>query len=397
MPNFKHKDVLSGECTDCSRARVTPWQRSLPYLLIALLTAACGSTGSGEEGDTQPPGNEAPVAVAYGVSTAQNVELVIDVLANDTDADAGDTLTVSSVTQPANGSVVNNMANVTYTSNTGFSGTDTFTYVATDDTAMSNSATVTVTAAPPPAGNIVRVPEDYSTIAAAISAADSGDTVLVGAGTYSETGTINIAKDLTLASVFIDTGNENDIFNTVITGGGRNDVFIVSGGANFRVEGLTLENTGKPITIDVGHGIIRHNVIRDNSDDSISFEGDASRVAEFNTIVSNDNGIAGGDNIIVLNNIISDNRLGVTDIDGDSRLDYTMFLNNSLSGVPSSVQGSNIVFDDPRLNPDGSLQSGSPAIDAGVSGYTWQGEIVLSSTTFNGSAPDMGWMEVDGT
>lgn len=74
MPNFKHKDVLSGECTDCSRARVAPWQRSLPYLLIALLTAACGSTGSGEEGDTQPPGNEAPVAVAYGVSTWKLME-----------------------------------------------------------------------------------------------------------------------------------------------------------------------------------------------------------------------------------------------------------------------------------------------------------------------------------
>ena len=74
-----------------------------------------------------------------------------------------------------------------------------------------------------------------------------------------------------------------------------------------------------------------------------------------------------------------------------------MFFNNNLSGVPSGVQGSNIIFDDPRLNSDGSMQDESPAIDAGVSSYTWQGENVLTITTFNGSAPDLGWMESDGT
>ncbi len=373
------------------------------------------------------------------------------------------------------------------------------------------------------AGSIIRVPQDFSTISAAINAAGSGNTVLVSPGTYSETGTINITKDLILASTFINSGNQNDVSNTVIRGGGSNGLFIVSGGANVRIEGLTIENARKPITIDVGHGTIRNNVIRDNNSDSISFEGDTSGVAEFNTIinsgddgididglrgpytirgntilgsdddgmefrmigkylvtgplkyevyenlidgaggdgiqlidypkdnedrreihihhnyiknatyagvgtmpdketkrgnlsetypefafmervfvtnntiVNNDNGIAGGDNFIVLNNIIADNRLGATNLDENSRLDYTMFFNNSLSGVPSGVQGSNIIFDDPRLNSDGSLQNGSCAIDAGASSYTWQGENVLTITTFNGSAPDLGWMESDGT
>ncbi len=114
-------------------------------------------------------------------------------------------------------------------------------------------------------------------------------------------------------------------------------------------------------------------------------------------MLNNDNGIAGGDNFIVLNNIIADNRLGVANLDGNSRLDYTMFLNNNLSDVPSVVQGGNIIFDDPGLNPDGSLKDGSPSIDAGASSYTWQGEIVLDILTFNGGAPDFGWMEFDGT
>jgi len=373
------------------------------------------------------------------------------------------------------------------------------------------------------AGTIIRVPEDILTIDAAISAAGSGDTILVSAGTYSETGTINIPKDLVLASAFINTENPNDIFNTVIKGDGTNDLFVVTSGANVRIEGLTIENTRKPITIDVGQGIIRHNVLRDNNADSISFEGDSSGVVEFNTIinsgddgididglrgpytireniilgssddgmefrmidsylvtgtimyevydniidgaagdgiqlidyptdnqnrreinihhnyiknvvfagvgtmpdtmtirtnlpeiypnivfmervfvtnntiVNNDNGISGGDNFIVLNNIIADNRLGVTNLDGASRLDYTMFLNNSLSGIPSFVQGNNIIFDDPRLNLDGSLQNGSPSIDAGVSSYTWQSENVLNITIFNGARPDLGWMESNGS
>jgi len=112
-----------------------------------------------------------------------------------------------------------------------------------------------------------------------------------------------------------------------------------------------------------------------------------------NTIVNNDNGISGGDNFIVINNIIANNRLGVTNLNGASRLDYTMFLNNSLSDIPSFVQGSNIIFDDPKLNSDGSLQNGSPGIDAGVSSYTWLNENVLNITIFNGARPDLGWME----
>ncbi len=97
------------------------------------------------------------VANADSVSTDQDVARIIDVLANDIDADPGDTLTVSSITQPANGSVVNNIIDVTYTPNTGFLGTDTFAYTATDGTAASNSATVTVTVTtgsppPPPSG-----------------------------------------------------------------------------------------------------------------------------------------------------------------------------------------------------------------------------------------------------
>jgi len=84
-----------------------------------------------------------PVANNDSDTTDEDTPVTIDVLGNDTDPD-NDPLVVDSVTQPANGTVVNNGTDVTYTPNGNFNGVDTFTYTATDGTSSSNSATVTV-------------------------------------------------------------------------------------------------------------------------------------------------------------------------------------------------------------------------------------------------------------
>src|SRR5262249_45293560 len=56
-----------------------------------------------------------PVAVDDAATTGPGQVVTIDVLANDSDADAGDTIFVSSATQGSHGSVSNNGASVTYT------------------------------------------------------------------------------------------------------------------------------------------------------------------------------------------------------------------------------------------------------------------------------------------
>ena len=108
-------------------------------------------------------------------------------------------LSVSAVTPPANGSVLNNGTNVTYTPNGGFSGSDTFTYTATDGTAVSNSATVTVTVQPPPNQAPVANPDTATTpqgVAVIINVlandtdADVGDTLSVSAVTQPTNGRI---------------------------------------------------------------------------------------------------------------------------------------------------------------------------------------------------------------
>ena len=102
-----------------------------------------------------PPANNPPMASDDMGTTVQGQSVMIDVLANDEDAD-GEQLTVTAVTQGDDGTVAisSNGATVTYTPDADFTGSDDFTYTVSDgtDTDM-GMVTVTVTAPPPPANN----------------------------------------------------------------------------------------------------------------------------------------------------------------------------------------------------------------------------------------------------
>src|SRR6185503_17021213 len=90
--------------------------------------------------------NDAPVAVADAATTPEETAVSGTVLGNDTDVDAGTTLTATLVTTAANGTVtLASDGSFTYTPAANFNGTDSFTYTASDGTAVSNVATVTIT------------------------------------------------------------------------------------------------------------------------------------------------------------------------------------------------------------------------------------------------------------
>jgi VCBS repeat-containing protein len=101
---------------------------------------------------TVNPVNDAPIANDDTATTTVDTPVDIDVLANDTDVD-GDVLTVNSfdATSVSGGTVSCDTAattptpQCTYTPPAGFTGTDTFTYDATDGIDVSNRATVTIT------------------------------------------------------------------------------------------------------------------------------------------------------------------------------------------------------------------------------------------------------------
>jgi uncharacterized repeat protein (TIGR01451 family) len=89
--------------------------------------------------------NHPPVATDDSLTIAENSGThPIDVLANDTDPD-GDELTVTSVTQPANGVAALIEGGVSYTPNLNFHGTDSFTYTISDGNGGTATATVTIT------------------------------------------------------------------------------------------------------------------------------------------------------------------------------------------------------------------------------------------------------------
>ena len=93
---------------------------------------------------TEDP-NSPPLANDDTATTPKNIEVVIPVLLNDSDPD-GDPLSITAVTDPPSGtSANNNDGTVTYMPNSGFTGTDNFSYTVSDGRGGSDSADVTVT------------------------------------------------------------------------------------------------------------------------------------------------------------------------------------------------------------------------------------------------------------
>ncbi|MEZ5480057.1 MAG: IPTL-CTERM sorting domain-containing protein [Thiolinea sp.] len=91
-----------------------------------------------------PPTNSDPVVVDDSASVQQDNAIVIDVLANDTDAD-GDTLSITAAGGAQHGTVSVSGGKVTYTPITGYVGTDTFSYSVSDGQGGTDSGTVSVT------------------------------------------------------------------------------------------------------------------------------------------------------------------------------------------------------------------------------------------------------------
>ncbi len=93
--------------------------------------------------------NTLPTAVDDSPSVGEDSNVVIDVLANDSDGDGSlDATTVAVLAQPTHGSTSVNGANgeITYTPAADYNGSDSFTYTVQDDAGgTSNAGTVTVT------------------------------------------------------------------------------------------------------------------------------------------------------------------------------------------------------------------------------------------------------------
>lgn len=158
--------------------------------------------------------NAAPTAVTDNYSVNPNNVLTVPrargVLANDTDPNGGQVLSASVVTNPTQGALsLNPDGSFTYTPNVGATGTDRFTYRATDGT-FNSTATVTIainTASTPPA-----------------ALNDGGFTV-------STNGTLNITAAGVLAN---DTDTDGDLIRASLTTNAGNGTVSLNPNGSFQ-------------------------------------------------------------------------------------------------------------------------------------------------------------------
>ncbi|NTS75633.1 tandem-95 repeat protein [Catenovulum sp. SM1970] len=106
-----------------------------------------GTDGTATNASGTVNANFAPVAVADTATVAEDADVTINVLANDTDLDDS-TLTVNQATASNGTVVINPDSTITYTPNENFNGTDVISYTVVDSTGLTATSTVDVTVTP---------------------------------------------------------------------------------------------------------------------------------------------------------------------------------------------------------------------------------------------------------
>ena len=183
---------------------------------------------------TVNPVNDAPAAQDDAATTEEDTPISINVLQNDSDID-GDSLSISDIGSPANGTAELVNGEILYTPNPDFNGTDSFTYTVFDgkDT---DTATVTVTVTPvndAPVANddSITTPEDQP-VSIDVLANDTdidGDTLeIAGIDTQPANGTAEVVNDKILYTPNPDFNGTDTIIYTVSDGKGGTDTATVT-------------------------------------------------------------------------------------------------------------------------------------------------------------------------
>ena len=148
--------------------------------------------------------NRAPVATDDTYQVAQSASATFPVMANDTDPDQGDALTLVSVGQPAQGRVRMDGQQLVYIAPANYVGTDRFTYSIRDQQGLTSTAqvVVTVTGSPTPVNRAPVAGDDSYQVASGSSASlavlgndtdpDEGDTLTLAAVTQPPKGQVRI-------------------------------------------------------------------------------------------------------------------------------------------------------------------------------------------------------------
>jgi hypothetical protein len=188
------------------------------------VTDGKGGTASATVTVTVVATNDPPVGQDDSTITTEDTPVAIAVLGNDRDPDA-DAIIVESVTQPMNGTAVNNTTSITYTPDSGYSGVDTFSYTVSDSNGGTDTVKVAVAVSaandPPVAQDDSVVTEEDTLVTILLLANDrdpDGDFLLVAS--FSQPSNGSVLNTRTSVSYIPDSGFSGiDIFTYTVSDG----------------------------------------------------------------------------------------------------------------------------------------------------------------------------------
>jgi parallel beta-helix repeat protein len=178
-------------------------------------------------------------------------------------------------------------------------------------------------------GDVVRVPEDYPTIQAAINAASPGDTVMVAPGVYHECLTIN--KPLTLLG---ERGSD-----TTFEGGGSGiAITLLPGASGTIIAGVVITNYNQGILVVNANNCKIYDTIMSLSSNGIALQGSNAANNNIYSNIFQNNAVAvnltasSTSNTFYKNIIISNVRAGIN-LQSDGNIIYA----NTISGNPCGI------------------------------------------------------------
>ena len=190
-------------------------------------------------------------------TTGQGKAITIDVLANDQGSPGSTNVALTSAANGANGTAVVADGLVTYTPAATFSGTDTFTYVITDNFGNTDEATVTVTvvASPAAVGDVRTIGQGRAVTIDVLAndAIRTGSPVALTAGNGAH-GTTTVANNQVTYTPAADWSGTDSFTYVIADGYGNSSTAIVSltiVAAPVAVNDALTAYQGAPVVIDV--------------------------------------------------------------------------------------------------------------------------------------------------
>ncbi|MEH2135616.1 beta strand repeat-containing protein [Nostoc sp.] len=297
--------------------------------------------------------NDAPVAVNDKITTNKNTPFVISatsLLSNDTDVDISDVLSITSFTQPSQGSLVNNNnGTYTYTPGQNYYGSDGFTYTISDGHGGSSTATVNLTI------NEITPPINGTSGADNLTGTVNGDSIsgLLGNDTLQGLGD----------SDTLDGGDGNDSLdggtgNDSLIGGKGNDTYIVDSIGDTITEGL---NAGTDLVKSSVSWVLGNNLenLTLTGTDTINGTGNSlNNILTGNTAANILSGGDGNDNLI--GGAGNDTLLGGA---GNDTLDGGLGADSLNGGIGNDIY----IVDNPSDTITEGLNAGTDLVKSSVS------------------------------